>query len=112
MNLFETMREIENEVNQNPNPILGINTVYQFDISGDEEGTYQLHFKEGQAKVVKGSESPADCTLSMSFDSFRKFLAGKLNGTMAFMTGKLKIKGDMTKAIKLETILQQYKLDV
>lgn len=48
----------------------------------------------------------------MSYDNFNKFLAGKLNGMAAFMTGKLKIQGDMTKALKLETIVKQYELDI
>lgn len=46
----------------------------------------------------------------MSLESFHKFLSGSLNGTMSFMTGKLKIKGDMTKALKLESILKQFNL--
>lgn len=37
-------------------------------------------------------------------------LLGNLNGTAAFMTGKLKIKGDMSKAIKLQTILSKYEV--
>jgi len=42
--------------------------------------------------------------------SFRLFLLGKLNGTMAFMTGKLKIQGDIGKALKIESILRQYEV--
>ena len=108
--LSETMQTIENVINENPEPISEMQLIYQFDITGNEEGTYQLHLQDGLAKVSKGVETPAACTLIMSLENFHKFLSGSLNGTMAFMTGKLKIKGDMTKALKLETLLKQYNL--
>lgn len=108
--LSETMQNIEKAINVNPEPISGIQYIYQFDISGKEEGTYQLHLKDGLAKVIEGEDSASECTLIMSLDNFYKFLTGSLNGTMAFMTGKLKIKGDMTKALKLEALLKQYNL--
>ncbi|GIO28717.1 SCP2 sterol-binding domain-containing protein [Ornithinibacillus bavariensis] len=107
-NLVETVQLIEKKFNENPTPISGVTVTYQFDITGDDGGNYQLQLRDGQAKVITGSEAPADCTLTMSLDSFDKFLSGKLKGTMAFMTGKLKIKGDITKAMKLETILKEY----
>ncbi|MDQ6595981.1 SCP2 sterol-binding domain-containing protein [Bacillus salipaludis] len=108
--LAEVMKKIEEILAVNPEPVQGFSAIYQFDISGAEEGVYQLHFQEGKASVKEGDESPADCTLIMSLDNFRKFLLGNLNGTLAFMTGKLKIKGDIGKALKLENILKQYKV--
>lgn len=54
----------------------------------------------------------SECTLILSNDNFHKFLACKLNGTVAFMTGKLKVNGDMTKALKLESIIKQYDLNL
>ncbi|MFT4414136.1 SCP2 sterol-binding domain-containing protein [Fredinandcohnia humi] len=106
--LTEVMQKIEEILNQNPGPIEGLQAIYQYNITGDEEGTYQLHLANGQAKVIEGSESEANCTLIMSLGNFRQFLLGKLNGTAAFMSGKLKIKGDIGKAIKMEGILRQY----
>ncbi|MFD1737149.1 SCP2 sterol-binding domain-containing protein [Bacillus salitolerans] len=109
--LAETMQNIEQVFNQNPEPISGTNLIYQFNIKGEEEGTYQLHLQEGQATVVEGNDGSPECTLTMSRNSFYKFLTGNLSGTVAFMTGKLKINGDITKAMKLETILKQYNLN-
>ncbi|WP_413302942.1 SCP2 sterol-binding domain-containing protein [Bacillus sp. 1P10SD] len=104
------MKLIEKVLNENNEPIQGLTAVYQFDINGEEEGTHQLHFQDGKAVVKTGTENASDCTLSMSLANFHQFLLGKLNGTMAFMTGKLKIKGDIGKAIKIETILRHYNL--
>ncbi|MFS0823044.1 SCP2 sterol-binding domain-containing protein [Bacillus sp. 1P02SD] len=107
--LPELMRKIEKVINQNPSPIEGVNVIYQFNITGDEEGTFQLHLADGKATVSENVED-ANCTLVLSIENFRKFLVGKLNGTAAFMTGKLKIKGDLGKAIKLEGLLREYNL--
>ncbi|WP_223589635.1 SCP2 sterol-binding domain-containing protein [Neobacillus bataviensis] len=106
--LESLLKKIEELLNANPAPFQGFKANYQFDIDGEESGVYQLHFQDGKAAVQKGSDTPADCRLIMSLANFHLFLLGKLNGTMAFMTGKLKIKGDLGKAMKIETILRQY----
>lgn len=108
--LAEIKSFIEEELNRNSEPIKDVEAVYEFHISGDEEDTFQLQLKDGQAKVVQGDEEVADCILKMSFKSFQQFLTGKLSGTAAFMTGKLKLKGDISKALKLESILKQYNI--
>ncbi|MEH7388002.1 SCP2 sterol-binding domain-containing protein, partial [Bacillus sp. JJ1521] len=69
----------------------------------------QLQLSDGIAKVSEKTEG-ANCTLVLTLVNFRLFLLGKLNGTAAFMTGKLKIKGDIGKAIKLEGLLREYNL--
>ncbi|QHJ71254.1 sterol-binding protein [Planococcus halotolerans] len=107
--LNETMQQIEKEINNNPEPISGMDTIYKFVIDGE---AYQLQLKDGKAELLSDAEVDADCTLKMSYDNFQKFLAGKLNGMTAFMTGKLKIDGDMTKALKLESIVKKYELDI
>ncbi|MBS4172903.1 SCP2 sterol-binding domain-containing protein [Bacillus sp. FJAT-49736] len=109
--LEEAMQKIEDALNENPNLIEGFNAVYQYDITGDDGGTYQLHLKEGAAKVFNGAETEADCVLTLSEDNFKQMLLGKLNGTVAFMSGKLKIKGDIGKAIKMEGLLRQYNVN-
>jgi putative sterol carrier protein len=106
--MAEAMKKIEEVLNQNPAPIQGLNAIYQYDINGEEEGTYQLNLQNGIATVKEGADTPADCTLSLSLANFRQLLLGKLNGTVAFMSGKLKIKGDVGKAMKMESILRQY----
>lgn len=107
--LSGTMQQIEKEINRNPEPISGMDTVFQFEIDGE---TYQLKMKDGAAEILEGPVADPACTLIMSSDNFHKFLAGKLNGMTAFMTGKLKMNGDMTKALKLENIVKQYHFDI
>jgi putative sterol carrier protein len=56
--------------------------------------------------AVTNDDKDADCTLRMDFSDFSDMIAGKLDGMTAFMTGKLKIEGDMGVAMKLQSILR------
>lgn len=54
---------------------------------------------------VSTTDSDADCTITMALDDFEALVAGDLNPTTAFMTGKMKIDGDMTVAMALSQVL-------
>jgi putative sterol carrier protein len=56
--------------------------------------------------AVSNEDKSADCTIKMDFADFADLIGGKLDGMTAFMTGKLKIEGDMGVAMKLQTILR------
>ncbi len=59
----------------------------------------------GEANVVSNSDAEADCVISTTLDTFNKLKSGELNAMMAVMTGKVKIKGDMGIAMKLQSLL-------
>ncbi|MEM7743688.1 MAG: SCP2 sterol-binding domain-containing protein [Pseudomonadota bacterium] len=63
----------------------------------------------GVIRIVDGAataeDGPADCTVTASIDTFEEMFAGDLDPTAAFMTGKIKIDGDMGVAMKLGQIL-------
>ncbi|MGI6851693.1 SCP2 sterol-binding domain-containing protein [Mesorhizobium sp. 1B3] len=54
---------------------------------------------------ISTSDAPADCTIKLSLDDLESLIAGDLNPTTAFMTGKLKIEGDMSVAMALSQLL-------
>ncbi|XP_012929249.1 hydroxysteroid dehydrogenase-like protein 2 isoform X2 [Heterocephalus glaber] len=82
--------------------------IYQFELSGEDGGTWFLDLKSKGGNVGHGWPSNhADVVMSMSTDDFVKMFSGKLKPTMAFMSGKLKIKGNMALAIKLEKLMNQ-----
>ena len=81
--------------------IAGMSNTYVFDIEG--AGTWTVAVADGAIEVSEGA-SDADCTFSSSAESFEKIVAGEQNPTTAYMTGKLKIKGDMGAAMKLQKI--------
>ncbi|WP_025785966.1 SCP2 sterol-binding domain-containing protein [Sporosarcina sp. D27] len=108
-NLQQTWKEIERQLNDNSAPIQGLDVSYGFNLSGDEARNYVLVFADNKASVLTKETDEADCTLTMKVEDFYKLLAGKLNTTTAFMMGKLKVKGSLGLALKLENILTQYR---
>ena len=84
-----------------PDRIAGMNNTYVFDIEG--AGVWTVAVADGAITVTEGA-GDADCTFSTSEENFEKIISGEQNATTAYMTGKLKIKGDMGAAMKLQKI--------
>jgi putative sterol carrier protein len=55
--------------------------------------------------TISTTDGPADCTIKLSLDDLESLIAGELNPTMAFMSGKLKIEGDMSVAMALSQLI-------
>lgn len=62
---------------------------------------------DGLAGKASNEDGDADATISVDWDDFQKLLGGKLDPTMAFMQGKLKVAGDMSVAMKLQSLLSK-----
>lgn len=88
----------------NKDKIQGMNCVYQFNITGDGGGEWNIAIANGEAVVSQGAAEKPSITITMESGNFLNLLQGKLNGQMAFMTGKLKIQGDMALALKLQSV--------
>ena len=84
-----------------PEKTAGMNNSYVFAIDG--AGTWTVRVAEGAVTVDEG-DTGGDCTISTSAEVFDKIVAGQQNPTAAYMTGKLKIKGDMGAAMKLQKL--------
>ena len=77
----------------------GMSNSYLFDIEGSGRRTVDVD--DGKVTVTEGGDG-ADCTISTSEENFLKMIRGEQNPTTAYMTGKLKVKGDMGAAMKLQ----------
>jgi len=75
----------------------GADTVLGQIFSGMSEAvhSYQLKIAGGKCELVKGAAGPARVTLTLQAPDFLRLVTGTLNGMQAFMTGKLKLTGDM-----------------
>ncbi|XP_072227613.1 hydroxysteroid dehydrogenase-like protein 2 [Leuresthes tenuis] len=98
---FDVIRAVINE-----DVVKSTQGIYRFDLSGEHAGVWFLDLKSGSGTAGKG-EPPvkADVVMTMNSSDFGKMFSGKLKPTLAFMSGKLRIKGDMTLAIKLEKLM-------
>lgn len=102
----ETFRIVKDSLSDDV--VKATQAIYQFELSGEDGGTWFLDLKNKSGNVGYGEPSDrADVVMSMSTDDFVKMFSGKLKPTMAFMSGKLKIKGNMALAIKLEKLMNQ-----
>lgn len=79
----------------------GVNKSYVFDIEG--AGVWKVDVTDAGVEVTEGG-GDADVTIHASEETFRAIAEGKQNPTTAFMTGKLKIDGDMSAAMKLQQL--------
>jgi putative sterol carrier protein len=80
----------------------GMNNSYGFDIEGAGEWTVKV--ADGAVTVAEGMEENIEVTISASQEVFEKIISGEQNATSAYMTGKLKLKGDMGAAMKLQKL--------
>jgi putative sterol carrier protein len=84
-----------------PGRTAGVNTTYLFDIEG--AGQWTVGVTDDGVDVQEGGGDAA-CTISTSEETFLKIANGDQNPTSAYMTGKLKVKGDMGAAMKLQKL--------
>lgn len=93
------------QIADNGDALAGINATYQFNLSGDDGGSWVIALTDDNKSVKTGEDENAQCVISMTSADFMGMIGGSLNPQMAFMTGKLRVKGDMALALKLQAIL-------
>lgn len=83
----------------------GINAVIQIVLTGEGGGEYYMTIEDGKFSTARGKAASPKLTITQSVPDWRAINAGTLNPQMAFMSGKLKISGDMSLAMKLGSIM-------
>ena len=84
----------------------GLGATVKFDFEG--AGCVFLDGKSSP-NTVSSEDKDADCTITMSVETFEKMSSGELDGTSAFMQGQLKVDGDMSIAMKLSSVMDALK---
>jgi putative sterol carrier protein len=100
----EEIKFIASEMGNRLGANSGLPGTLKFDFEG--KGCVYLDGKSSP-NTVTNDDKPSDCTITISLDTFKKMVNGELDGTTAFMQGKLKVAGDMALAMKLGPILQK-----
>ena len=75
----------------------------KIDFGGDEGVVYM----DGANSLVSDADDAADTTIKVSWEDFQSLASGALDGMTAFMTGKLKVEGDMSNAMQLQGVFSK-----
>lgn len=97
-----TLEKITEEMRSRVGAHSPISAIIKFDFGDD--GMVRIDGKSSPT-VIDNEDSDADCTVKVTMDNFVQIAEGNLNPQMAFMTGKLRVEGDMSLAMQLGSIL-------
>ncbi len=102
--MADSLQDFFDHLQIDPKKTAGMNATYQFVATGDGGGNWYVQITNGDNKVVKGMADSPTIVLTASAADWLDMMNGKMNGTTAFLTGKLKIQGDVSLAMKLESL--------
>jgi len=88
----------------NPNAAQGLDVVFQFNITGEGEGNWNVTVKQGACQIQEGTHDSPSVTLTMAGETWLAIVNKELNGMQAFMSGKLKASGDIMLAQRIEQL--------
>lgn len=93
-----------------PDLVKSVNGVYSFNVTDATPADWYLDLKNGNGTLASGAfDGKVDCLLTLNTEVFNKLTDGSMKATTAFMSGKLKIKGNMGLAMKLEKLMGSVK---
>ena len=78
-----------------PEAAKGVDAIFQYEIEGEEGGNWHVIIKDGTCEVKEGIHDSPSVTLKMSDETFLAMQASTINGMQAYMTGKLKVTGNI-----------------
>ena len=82
-----------------------IGGTFQFKITGDNGGDWYIDLTKDSDWISEGTMEDPRCTITISDEDWIGIIDGSLNAQMAFMSGKLKVAGDMALSLKLQSLL-------
>lgn len=102
--IFNTINE---NIAKNPEKATSVDSVFQFDITGDGGGSWTIDLRQSTTEnfVREGGSDESNVTISMASSDWEGVISGSVNPMQAFMMGKIKVDGDMGLAMKLQNVL-------
>lgn len=89
-----------------PDKAQGTSAVIQFSLSGENGGEFWIDIRDGAVSTGEGTHENPNMTLKADADDWVKVSTGEINAMQAFMTGKIKIQGDMSLAMKMQSMFK------
>ena len=101
--LVTTVREKLSDANVAGMPFIAI----QVNIKGKDSGVFYIEIKDGKATVEPYEYNDRSCSFTIEQANFLKLIDGKLDPMIAYTTGKLKVDGDLGKALEFSKLLKK-----
>ena len=100
------VREVFGRISEafNPDAAKGVDAVFQFEITGDGGGIWNVVIKDGTCNFQEGAGANPTVTMTMSTETWLGLVNKEVNGIQAFMSGKLKVSGDMMLAQRYQSL--------
>jgi len=103
-NVKAVFKSIGERLDAGENDLGDLSAVYVFKL-GEEGGDWSIRIADGGGSVEEGAADDATCTITVAASDFVGLATKKANAQMLFMSGKLKVSGNMGQAMKLQKIL-------
>ena len=78
----------------------------QVNITGNEPGVFYVEVKDHKVSVEPYEYNDRNCAVTMNMDNFNKLIDGKLDPVVGFTLGKLKVDGDVGKALEFAKLIK------
>ncbi|MHB8397021.1 MAG: SCP2 sterol-binding domain-containing protein [Thermoplasmataceae archaeon] len=108
MSVIEHMAEMVGKLKANPgilDSVSGMNKTFQFDLEDGEK--FYLRVENGDISVMDGVATSAAATILASPALILDLMSGKADAIKSFMSGKLKVKGDIFSAQKITDLMKR-----
>ena len=99
--LLEKVRTIASKADVSDKDFLAV----QVNITGEGEGVFYVEVKDHKVSVEPYEYNDRNCAITMNMKNFNKLLDGKLNPVVAYTLGKLKVDGDVGKALEFSELI-------
>lgn len=105
MSVASVVERIRDEVGKHPERVSSIEGSFQFVLTGDAGGAFYARVAGGNAEIEEGRIENPSVTITMSVEDFAEMAEGRLSPASAFMSGKLKLEGDIGLALRLQNLM-------
>jgi putative sterol carrier protein len=103
---YETVAEAIEDVvaGAEPSMLVGLNKVVVFDLAGEGGGQWTATIADGKVELVEGAADAPNTTFKMKAELFLGIVNGTVNPVAAFMQGRVRVQGDMSVAMRLQSL--------
>jgi putative sterol carrier protein len=101
----EFMELLKARFKEKPEAGKDVNAIYQFILAGEGGGDWWVDLTKSPGEVGEGKNAGAGCTITMEASDFVAMMKKTANPMVLFMSKKLKVDGDLTLSLKLQSVL-------